>query len=164
MKVSGILVTLVVTTLFAIQTQAALLTAIESTAQTGAAYDPSTGDVIITLSGNISTAALVSQNGDFEIADIDTSTALGTPGDLSANTIGFAAASLPEGVFNIGDVLPANQELSTFGNIGLSFTPTGDDSVFVALTLVPEPASLMLVCAAGLMLVGRRRSNTLVIR
>ena len=141
--------------------------------QAAAYYDPATGDVILSLGIGTKNEAIFGLTGtDFNFANFDQGA--GLPGNPAA-TGNFALLSLleiglppiPSGVFNIGNILPADPSVTdaaafsaAFPTVAFRFGIDGDfrdDLDFNVIAPIPEPGSLSLLALAGLGVVARRR-------
>ena len=128
-----------------------------ATGEAAVAYDPSTGDIILSLGNGVIGAAVVSELGLLDVTELDTTTDLGDASQLGANAVAFSATSgLPEGTFNIGSLLDSGLTLADLGNFGVSFAGFGTQG-FARITVVPEPATFALFGGGALLLARRRR-------
>jgi len=139
-------------------------------------YDPATGDVILSVGSN--DLSILGVLG----APFNSANAIPFPGhpqfpegseiaflNLPAGAEGFP---IPAGVFNFGNILPADpsivdlasfQSNAVFGGAEVQFVsdvaagPEGFGLLLADTTAVPEPSSLSLLALAGLAAIARRR-------
>jgi len=149
----------------------------QGTAQ--AFYDPATGDVILSVGSNDIDIVGV-QGAPFNSANVTPLPGFGPfeEGDEIAfvsNLFGlFSTHLIPAGVFNLGNILPADPSIVDLASFQSNAVFVGAEVVFIndsnsagdsegfGLLLadtaaVPEPSSLSLLALAGLAAIARRR-------
>ena len=149
-------------------------------------YDAATGDVYFAIGeegsfdSNVLIAGIANVDDQLIFANFDNTTALGGGDPATITEIAFLFApfifdfqsGIRSGIFNLGNLLPADPSItniasfqaSPFGDAQLQFS-TGPIEGFrpfnlIAATAVPEPGSLSLFALAGLAAISRRRRSS----
>ncbi len=126
-------------------------------------YEAATGDIYLTINGNVLVAGL--EGADFLVENADNSTPLGQiAGEFGIGGGGFSG--LANGTFNIGNILPADPSIRTTADFAAKYP----DAVFrsaapgipeirsqLNVIAIPEPGSgiLLLIATSGWL--GHRR-------
>ena len=145
-------------------------------------FDAATGDVFLALGSDLLIAGIT--NEDFIFTNFDNTTELGGGDPNEIQEIAFLTLPapfgepLPTGIFNIGNVLPANPDITDIPSFLAEFGNVDDEdpsrvgpqaqfsdgvgqfrpfNVIVSTEAIPEPGSLSLLALAGLGVVARRR-------
>jgi len=134
----------------------AAATSVGAHAQTASGtYDPSNGQIVVTIGENIGVLGLEALEGDV-LRPASLSDALGAAAQADSGTIAFFnPTGLASGTFDLGAIVTPGTPVA---NLGFSFTPINGDSTQGQLTVIPEPASLALLGLGGLTLLRRRRT------
>ena len=139
-------------------------------------YDPLTGDVYLSLGADLLFAGI--DGADFIFSSFNNDSGLGNLGDVEfLDSIAFLflpglTPPNPVGVFNLGNVLPADPTItdlasfqaSPFGDANVQFQGLNSLGLVVpaeiegfGVIVVPEPSSISLLAIAGVGLFSRRR-------
>ncbi|BAM03844.1 autotransporter outer membrane beta-barrel domain-containing protein [Phycisphaera mikurensis] len=113
-------------------------------------YDPSTGEVVLSVGDGLGVVALGSRSGRL----LDPGPVTPTPSQADDAVVAFFdAGGLRVGAYDLGPVVQPGTPAS---DLGLSFTPLGGTTTLTTLTVVPEPGAAGLLALATLVLRRRR--------